>query len=275
MLDSSSAGAIVRAMKTLLWLAAPAIASLLPCSAHAAFMTGFEPPVYVSGTINGQDSWTVSANDATSRVLTAAEIETELTSAGLTPGVTVHGGAQALLVSGTGASNATIRGVTGLELETRVLLDVFARPLAIGNLGNTFLTMEDSAGTRAAAFRFGPSNSIDYGTNVAGTWQASGFFWNTDTWYRLSMDVDYFNRTYDFSIDGIKVNTDPIPFYNNLSPANFAQLRIFRGSGQGGAIFDDLMVDAVPEPAAAILILAGGLALCSRRRTSMRIAARP
>src|SRR5215212_1432846 len=94
----------------------------------AQYSTGFEPPTFTSGQISGQDQWTVSANTGTARVLTSAEIATELTNAGLTVGQPVHSGSQALLVSGAGASNSTLRSVPGLEAQPLIRLDVWARP---------------------------------------------------------------------------------------------------------------------------------------------------
>ena len=63
-----------------------------------------------------------------------------------------------------------------------VLLDIWARPLIGGSTGNIFLTMEDSGGDRAAAFRFGASfgNTIDYGTNIGTVWQPSTTIWDAN-----------------------------------------------------------------------------------------------
>jgi hypothetical protein len=252
------------AMNLRLALLIVSAAQFFATNALAQYVTGFESPLFVSGELNGQDTWTTSTNTATARILTASEIATELTNAGLNPDMPVHGGSQALVVSGAGAGNATIRVISGLESEMKVLLDVWTRPLTGGSTGNIFLTMEDPAGTRAAAFRFGPSFSIDYGTNIGGVWQASGNLWNSDTWYRLTMSLDYGTKTYDFSIDGTKINSSPIPFYN-VGSTNFSQIRIFRGQNQSGMIVDDLLV-VIPEPGAIALLFAGGSALILRRR---------
>jgi hypothetical protein len=79
------------------------------------------------------------------------------------------------------------------------------------------------------------------------------------------MDVDYSTKTYDFAVDGVPMNTEPIPFYHAASD-NFVQVRIFRGAGQAGMIVDDLRVEPVPEPGSALLLLAGAMALCSGRK---------
>jgi hypothetical protein len=191
-------------------------------TSRAQYATGFESPTFVSGQVAGQDSWTTSANNATARVLTDAEIATELTNAGLTPGQTVHGGTQALMVSGSGASNATIRVIPGLEVQPIVRLDIWARPLLAGttgaSLGNIFMTMEDSASIRAAAFRFGTSfgQTIDYGTNIPSVWQPTTILWDGDTWFHLTLDVDYSTKTYNMAVNGAPVTASPIPFYKRI-----------------------------------------------------------
>jgi len=245
-------------------------------TSRAQYATGFESPTFVSGQVAGQDSWTTSANNATARVLTDAEIATELTNAGLTPGQTVHGGTQALMVSGSGASNATIRVIQGLEVQPIVRLDIWARPLLAGttgaSLGNIFMTMEDSASIRAAAFRFGTSfgQTIDYGTNIGSVWQPTTILWDGDTWFHLTLDVDYSTKTYNMAVNGASVTSSPIPFYNMLS-TSFSQVRIFRGANQAGMIVDDFFVVAIPEPASVTFLFAA--AACSgmvrRRRLSV------
>jgi hypothetical protein len=244
------------------------VASATP-AAFAQYSTGFEPPAFTSGQISGQDQWTVSAAPGTARVLTSTELATELTNAGLTPGQTVHSGSQALLVSGTGASNSTLRSMPGLEAQPLIRLDVWARPIASATYGNIFLTLEDAANTRAAAFRFGTPNggaqTIDYGTNIANVWVATQILWDGEQWYHFTFDLDYTAKTYRLAVNGAPVTTDPIPFYNTSS-ANFSQVRIFRGSNQGGMIVDDLSVVAIPEPVGSSLLLLGAAVCWQRRR---------
>lgn len=253
--------------------------SALATTAAAAFTTGFEAPTYVSGQLSGQDSWT-GTTPATVRVRTADEISAELSASGLNPAAPVHGGTQAVLVTGTAGSSSTFRPIAGLSTENRVILDVWARPLSPGttaestvgsNYGNIFMTMEDPANVRATAFRFGVVNdatTIDYATaDQTGLWRASGVTWAPDNWYHLTMDADYTTKTYDFFIDGVQVNSEPIPFYNTTS-ASFDKTRIFRGSGQAGMIVDDLSVASVPEPTGAACLLLAGSAMFLRRRGS-------
>lgn len=227
----------------------------------SAKLFDFEPPTYVSGLLEGQDAWRNDQNGNAVRVRTAEEISTALAAAGLPVGTPVHGGGQALMVSGGGVATTTLRTITGLETESRVTLEVWVRPLAAGNtgaaIGNTFLTMENASGTRAAAFRLGPSNSLDYGSTNSGVWVATGQTWNENEWYRITMRLNYANRTYDFLINGTQVNAAPIPFYN-LNSESFRQIRIFRGANQAGAIFDDLWVTGPSRPQITSITAAAG-----------------
>jgi hypothetical protein len=239
---------------------------------HAAYVADFEPAIFSPGVINGQDQWTTPASvEQSARVLTTDQIVTEFNNTGRIPGMTVHSGSQALLVSGAGNSSATIRQIGGLETERYVGLSVWVRPLTAGSTGaptgNIFLTMEDSAGDRAAAFRFGfvgGVQTIDYGTSIAGIWQATGLQWSDDTWYNFSMIVDYGTKTYDFAVNGTKVNANPIPFYTAASD-DFRQVRIFRGANQAGMLMDDIAVQPVPEPATQAILAMTGVALGFRR----------
>lgn len=247
-----------------------ATGAYLVAVASAQYATGFEAPTFVSGEVAGQDSWTVSRNPATARVLTASEIATELANVGLDSTNPVHSGEQALVVSGAGDSNAIIRVISGLENENLVVLDVWARPLTGGSTGNVFLTMEDSTGDRAAAFRFGTAfgMTIDYGTSVAGVWQPTDTIWDPNSWYRLTLRVDYLAKSYDFAIDGTPVAANPIPFYTSASD-QFSQVRIFRGASQSGMIVDDLTVN-IPEPTASVCLLLGLGVVFLRQRRSER-----
>ena len=123
--------------------------------------------------------------------------------------------------------------------------------------------MGPRAGIGAAAVRFGPANSIDYGTQITGVWQASGLSWDADTWYHFSFEIDYEAGTYDFLVNGTVVNTTPIPLYDNRSDSLY-QIRIFRGAGQAGVIIDDLAVtgpDIGAEPTLTVARQGNDLAI--------------
>ena len=252
------------------------IGTLLSASAQAQYASGFESPPFTSGTINGQDSWTMTGTlFDTARIRTASEIAADLANGGFTVGDPVHSGSQALMVSGVGANNSTVRAIPGLGGENKVTLDVWARPLPFVNstsaAGNIFLTMEDPSNVRAAAFRFGIQfgNTIDYGSAVSNPWVPSTVLWDgtSDAWYHLTMALDYSAKTYDFTINGVKVNVDPIPFYD-VGSASFDHIRIFRGSNQAGMLVDDLVVIPEPTTLGCLLAGAGAGAIWFRRRAN-------
>lgn len=223
-------------------------------SSLALNLTGFEAPDFQTGMLEGQNGWTTDANGGVVRVLNAQEITNLLTSAGITPGEVVHGGEQALFIGGPLVASTTTRQVTGLENEKNVKVDFWVRPLSGATVGNVFITAENANGTRAAGVRFGPNNSIDYGTAISGVWQATGLTWNADTWYHITMNLDYDARTYDFLVDGQVVNTSPIPFYTATSDV-FTYFRVFRGAGQAGILLDDVSVTAAgSEPAPTLTV---------------------
>jgi hypothetical protein len=208
-----------------------------------SFETGFELPNYVSGPLEGQDFWLNDQHGNVVNVRTAEQIAAELAATGRAVGQTVRSGSQALLITGPSLATASVRPVVGFENQDKVNLTVWVRPLGAGTsgnaIGNTFVTVENSAGTRAAAFRFGGSFGIDY--NSANLWVPTGLTWNEDTWYEFTMQLDYSADTYDLLIDGVKVNANPLPFYVAASD-RFEQIRIYRGANNAGAILDDLKV---------------------------------
>ena len=156
------------------------------------YTTDFENPPYTSGLIQGQDTWVSGTNG---RVLTASEIGTDLVAGGLIAGTAVHGGNQALLDSGGGASINTTRVIGGIPSYSQVVVELWARPLGTRtdapSLGNIFMTLEDASSTRAAAFRFGYDSAttnthVDYADGGVGSviWKSTGVPWDpTNTWY--------------------------------------------------------------------------------------------
>ncbi len=204
----------------------------------------FEAPTYISGLLDGQDGWTTDVNQDASRVLTVSQISDHLQATGRPIGETVHSGSQAHLFTGPGLAMNSFRTFTGLETETNVTLELWFRALAPGNtgapIGNVFLRMQTAASVNAAGFRVGPNLSIDYGL-VSGAWVPTGLVADPATWYRITMQLNYTARTYDFLVDGVKMNTNPIPFYTGTSD-KFQRINLFKGAGQSGIILDDLNV---------------------------------
>jgi hypothetical protein len=235
---------------------------MAPAMASAQFSADFENPPYVTGQLGGQEGWAGGAHHP--RVQTAAEISAELLAAGLNPANPVHSGDQALLWTYTpGEPNGGFwrHPFTGLESETDVVMDFWARPLTPGlegstigfNQGNTFVGIEDDLQTRAAAVRFGVvrdasnmiiGHTIDYASITASNvWLPSGLTWEADQWYNFRFELDYAEKVYDFFVNGAKVNTEPIQFY---TPDSLYASTVFisRGTNQAGQILDDIEVFA-------------------------------
>lgn len=149
----------------------------------------------------------------------------------------------------------SVRPVEGFTTARLVSLTAWARPLTPRTdgaviLGNIFLTMEDWGGLRTAAFRFGFDKDtgkahIDWATDTAALWRDSGVSWTSNTWYQITLTVNYAAKTYDFLINGSKVNAEPIAFYNGNNAENLSQIRVYRGSNQAGMILDDITITDV------------------------------
>jgi hypothetical protein len=171
---------------------------------------------------------------------------------GITPGATVRSGSQALFFSAHNVASSTlVRPITGLENESKVVMDIWVRGLLPGNttapIGNMFFAIEGTAGTTgraafiglrdtATAAQVGPY--FGYGTAVLpGNWGRVGLF-DGDSWYQLTAIFDYTAKTYDFFINGVEA-AKSVPFVHAVADY-FRQLRIFRGANQAGAIIDEL-----------------------------------
>lgn len=219
-------------------------------SALAQTVIDFEDPSYVPGLLQESPFWTVAGTNEL--VLTATDMAANLTAAGLEPGATVHGGSQAALFSHAGSGGGSVCYIDGLSLARFASLTAWARPLTprtdgATNLGNIFLTMEDAGGVRAAAFRFGftavtRQPHIDYATAGTDVWKDTGVPWTSNTWYQITMSLNYTAKTYDFFINGTKINAEPIVFYGGNNSESLWQIRIYRGSNQAGMILDDISV---------------------------------
>lgn len=243
------------------------------------------PTGYTTGQLLFQDQWTGSGNFP--RVQTAAEISAELTAAGLNPANPVRSGNQALLVSkidtNPESTGYLVNNLFTKIESSKVIVDYWARPLISGlgadpagtpagngktigeRQGNTFVFIGDNDGKRAAAVRFGivveagnPNpytnasvRTIDYGTSgisaPAFPWKPSGLTWTADTWYNFKFDLDYTAKVYDFYVDGAKVNSEPIPFYETAATAA-NRFYVSKGTNQAGQIIDDISVIAKPAP---------------------------
>ncbi|RIK76672.1 MAG: hypothetical protein DCC67_13590 [Planctomycetota bacterium] len=162
-------------------------------------------------------------------------------------------------------------------VSTDVIAEWWARPLTSGlgadpsgtpagngktigeRQGNTFVGIMDESENRAAAVRFGVDTvgsdpytnvverHIDFGSASAGSnvWVKSGLLWEADAWYHFKLDLDFVAKTYDFYVNGVKANTEPIRFYNEAA-TDATRFFVSRGTNQAGQIIDDVSVVAQP-----------------------------
>lgn len=238
------------------------------------------PTGYVTGFVEGQDAWAGSGRYP--RIQTAAEIAAELTAAGLNPSNAVHSGDQALLVAklNTDTEVSPPGGYLVNNLFTTinsndVIVDWWARPLTSGlgadpagtpagnnktigeRQGNTFVGVMDSTEQRVAAVRFGvdtvgsdpytnvTERHIDFASASAGStvWVKSGLLWEADTWYNFKFDLDFETKKYDFYVNGVKANAEPIRFYVEAA-TDASRFFVSRGTNQAGQIIDDVRITA-------------------------------
>jgi hypothetical protein len=277
-------------------LAAFTCASAATAQDVPGFISSFEPagpteityPAgYTTGLVSFQDGW--DSGLRAPRVQTAEEIAAELTAAGLNVAQPVRTGNQAVLVAKIDTVTEVsppggylVRNVfDGLETETKVTADFWARPLTSGlgadpagtpagnektigeRQGNMFFGIMDSGGgsaeRRVAAVRFGVDTvgsdpytnvverHIDFGTaTAANVWEKSGLLWQADTWYNFRFDMDFVAKTYDFFVNGAKVNSQPIQFYHT-DALDAAKFFISRGTNQAGSILDDVRIQATDD----------------------------
>jgi hypothetical protein len=164
----------------------------------------------------------------------------------------------------------------GLESAQNVIADFWVRPLTTGGggdptgvtpgtpnwvgerQGNFFIGIDDLAGKRAAAIRFGvdqtagtqpvDQNITERHIDIASAdvvtgfpWRKSGQLWQANTWYNIKLDMDFVAKTYDFFLDGAKVNTSPIRFYEEVT-TDAARILVSRGTNQAGGILDDVKI---------------------------------
>ena len=238
------------------------------------------PTGYFTGFVEGQDGWLGSGRSP--RIQTAAEIAAELTAAGLNPANAVHSGDQAFLAGklNTDAETSPPGGYLVNNLfttinSTDIVVDWWARPLTSGlgadpsgtpagngktigeRQGNTFVGVMDSIQTRVAAVRFGVDTAgsdpytnvterhIDFASASAGSavWVKSGLLWEADAWYNFKFDLDFVTKKYDFYVNGEKVNSEPIRFYNE-DATDASRFFVSRGTNQAGQIIDDVSITA-------------------------------
>ncbi len=266
-----------------------AAAAGLVTSAQATFYTGFEQPQFNTGVLTGQQGWTASPVPGSLNFNVHSY-------AGNTLGLVQNpvGGNQFIGgLSGTGPARAQV-GIAFTNNTWTVSYDMNTgfngTPPAALNLGSFSLNHN----TLAAGTFQGFINLINFNVPATpGAWrsefnvfnaagaalnnQSPGAFWTNlaaNNWYRSYVTVDFAaHQILTVTIvdlhTGIGSSVNPQGWYLNGGSASALPLpdavRVFTG-GNAGNITGWDNIQAIPGPAGALALAAGGLLLAARRR---------
>ncbi|MDD5458049.1 MAG: PEP-CTERM sorting domain-containing protein [Phycisphaerae bacterium] len=219
--------------------ASPSLATLI-------YSTGFESPTFTTGTVAGQDGWTITAG--------AGDIFT---------GTGVIAGAQSLKVYYSGA-NADVR--KSFASQTTAATLAFKTTALITNRTSQFDLLNAATTRTAARVLF---NGTGYITAYNGTTATNLMTYAAQT-YDIRILADITAQTYDVYVDNV-LKADDYAFYDG-SATDIGTLRIMRYTStavnvDNVAIYSGL----IPEPATVSILglgIAGILALKRRRNES-------
>lgn len=263
--------------------------------AQATFFTGFEQPDYSAGSLTGQQGWTlpVTVPPGINHTVSAY--------AGNAPGFVQNpvGGNQFIYgISGAAAAASRAQHAVGFTSSTwTVSYDMApvyqgALPAAI-NLGSASLNHNTLA---AGAFQgFIALNNFNVPANPSAGWhvdfnvfnaagvatnnQSPGAFWANlqyNHWYRQYVTVDFAaHQVLTVTIvdlhTGLGATANPVGWYLNGGANSALPLpdawRFFAGGSEGNVMGWDNF-HAIPSPAGALALAAGGLLIAARRRRS-------
>jgi hypothetical protein len=237
-----------------------AVALLLGSGAARAdiiYQTGFEPPTYTVGTLNGQNGWGDDSPGAT-----ASQVETS----------TVFSGSQAISVSLDSTTDVT----------HALAYDSTTNPAALVKLQIAFQVQGNTLNQAEGLSVFGDGGFVAqiYALNGDfhfGTATAAGTLpLELGEWYSLEMDLDFQTQSVTAYVDGTFLATLAMG-----SPTT-SLVDLDLGGSSGGfpgetVFYDDFsatVATAAPEPSSLALIAMGGVSLTGWRRWKTRRAAR-
>jgi hypothetical protein len=220
--------------------------------AAALYATGFEPPSFVVGSINGQNGWFVLSESAQQA---DPVIETTLVKSGL----------QAVSINGF------VAGQTGPVYAPNFVDPVLALSADIYVGSSSSTESEWQFGTTGAG-GFGFAGGIDIeGTQlvaISGDHPVIGSI-TRDAWHDVSLLLNYVTQTFSVSIDGTVISSG-LPFCGNNSvtmcngaPVTTMGWDLFDTFGNGSDIgaMDNFAIASVPEPSSWAMMLMGFVGL--------------
>jgi hypothetical protein len=219
-------------MKALPLAAMAFLTTLGSVSAQAGvvYQTGFEPPLYSVGPLNGQDGWGNASSDV--------QVET----------TTVQSGSQAVSVN-----------LAAFDFPNRnVVYDSSSNPGAILELGIGIL-LTGSLSTQVEALALAGdggfmSQLLAEGSNFTYGGQRTPI--TTGVWYSLDLDINFATQTGTAFVDGVFLGEEAL-----ANPTTSLELVELGGFGSAGlnetAFYDNLSVVAAPEASTWAMLLLG------------------
>lgn len=229
-------------------------------TAQNIYNTSFESPDFALGSDGFSDGWLQGSNSGGNReiVNSYASSGSQSLRLGTTSGTSFHSNRIAVAPNG---------GI--MSFSTKVLVqanntgDRMASLLvSTGTMGGTVMGVSIDAG---GVVRAGTSWGAVYSTGAIGTAGAGTF---AEQWLNMSVTIDTATGDGSAVVDGFSSGG---PIMANFSGINtsFGFLNLasdYSGGGEGNVFFDDVSIDAVPEPMTMTLLGAGALALLRRKK---------
>jgi MYXO-CTERM domain-containing protein len=219
---------------------------LIPASyATTLFSTGFEPPTYAVGALNGQDGWT-----------NAAVVENSV----------VFAGSQAVAMNSTGVTGQTefFHGLSynsAVDPNPLVVFDVEFMESSAANdpIWDIFAIGGNGGFINQVAVT--NTGRVAFGTNT--TAQISAGVWND-----FQMVVNFSNDTVSVYLNSVFVSSDVFSSPSTTLTVVAAGINTVAGTDTATGYFDNFSVTVTPEPGSTGLVLAGLALLVVRYRRS-------